>query len=50
MKKTVSGFGIFFMLLVKRPPIPLFSVFCKEYIVAVHSLSRKKIAMQYSIN
>jgi len=50
MKKKISLLGILFMLVMKRPPMPEFAIFQKIQIVVVHSLSRKKIAMDYFIN
>lgn len=50
MKKKLSVLGILFMLRLKHPPMPEFALFQKISIVAVHSFSRKQIAMEYSIN
>jgi hypothetical protein len=50
MRKKLSGLGILFMLVLKSPPMPEFALFQKHTIVEVLGFSRKKIALQFSIN
>jgi hypothetical protein len=50
MKKTLSTIGILFMLVMKHPPMPEFSLFRKNYIVEVRCFSLKKIALDFFMN
>jgi hypothetical protein len=50
MKKTLSGLGILFMLVLKHPPMPQVSIFRKISIVQVRGFSVKQIALQFFIN
>lgn len=50
MRKKLSGLGIFFMLVLKNPPIPEFALFRKHSIVEVAGFSRRKTALEFSVN
>jgi hypothetical protein len=50
VKKKLSVLGILFMLMLKHPPMPEFSVFHKDYIVEVRCLSLKQIALEFFLN
>jgi hypothetical protein len=50
MKKKLSGLGILFMLILKHPPLPEYTVFQKSDIVSMRSLSLKQIALQFHLN
>jgi hypothetical protein len=50
MKKKISGLGILFMLMLKHPPMPEFTLFQKNSIVEVRSFSIKQVALQFFIN
>jgi hypothetical protein len=50
MKKKLSTIGILFMLVLKHPPLPEFSLFQKHYIVEVRCFSLKKIALEFFMN
>ena len=50
MKKKISVLGILFMLILKHPPVPEYTVFQKNDIVSVRILSLKHIALQFNIN
>jgi hypothetical protein len=50
MKKRLSGLGILFILIVKNPPVPHFSLFAKESITEVRGYSLKQVALQFSLN
>ena len=50
MKKKLSGFGIFVMLILKNPPMPEFALFHKIAIVEVRCFSRRKIALDFQMN
>jgi hypothetical protein len=50
MKKKLSTIGILFMLMMKHPPMPEFSLFQKHNIVEVRCFSLKKIALEFFMN
>ena len=50
MKKQLSTLGILFMLILKHPPLPEFSVFRKNYAIEVRSFSLKRIALDFFMN
>jgi hypothetical protein len=50
MKKKLSGLGILFMLILKHPPIPEYSLFRKYEIVEVRSYSLKQAALRFFLN
>jgi hypothetical protein len=50
MKKRLSAVGILFMLVLKHPPLPEFSLFQKNFIVEVRSFSMKRTALDFHIN
>jgi len=50
MKKKLSTLGILFMLVLKHPPMPEFSLFQKNYIVEVRCFSLKQIALDFFMN
>jgi hypothetical protein len=50
VRKKITGLGILFMLVLKYPPLPKFSLFQKNYIVEVRGFSQKRIALQFFIN
>jgi len=50
MKKKLSVLGILFMLVLKHPPLPEFSLFQKNNIVEVRGFSQVRIALQFFIN
>jgi len=50
MRKRLSVVGILFMLMLKHPPIPTFSIFQKISIVEVRGFSVKKIALDFFMN
>jgi hypothetical protein len=50
MKKKLSVLGILFMLILKHPPMPQFSLFQRNYIVEVRTFSIKQIALQFFLN
>ncbi len=50
MKKKLSTMGILFMLALKSPPMPEFSLFHKHSIVQVRGFSLKKIALEFFMN
>jgi len=50
MKKKLSAIGILFMLVLKHPPMPEFSLFQKHHIVEVRCFSIKKIALEFFMN
>jgi hypothetical protein len=50
MRKKLTGLGIMFMLVLKSPPIPEFGLFCTHSIVEVIGFSRRRTALQFSVN
>jgi len=50
IKNKLSLIGILFMLVLKHPPMPEFSLFQKNYFVEVRCFSLKQIALQFFIN
>ncbi|MCX6282059.1 MAG: hypothetical protein NTU51_08850 [Bacteroidetes bacterium] len=50
MKKKLSGLGILFMLIIKHPPLPEFSLFRKADIVEVRNHSLKQKALEFFLN
>jgi len=50
MKKQLSVLGILFMLMLKHPPMPEYSLFRKDFIVEVRSFSLKQIALEFFMN
>lgn len=50
MRKNLSVLGIMFMLMLKHPPMPTFSIFHRIQIVEVRGISMKRIALEFFIN
>ncbi|MEI7661931.1 MAG: hypothetical protein WCK34_07035 [Bacteroidota bacterium] len=50
MRKRLSVLGILFMLRLKHPPMPQFSLIQKICIVEVRGFSIKKIALEFFMN
>ncbi|MEI6885497.1 MAG: hypothetical protein WCO02_13485 [Bacteroidota bacterium] len=50
MKKKLSTIGILFMLVLKHPPMPEFSLFQKNHVIEFRSFSLKKIALEFFPN
>ena len=50
LKKKISVMGILVMLMLKHPPMPEFAIFQKVYIVEVHCVSIRQVALQFFMN